>query len=281
MKAVLREMKRKLGRLHPGRSLYVALIIVGLFLIGFAAHELIDAHREYASAREEYQSLREEFPVVTVRPSNVQIPQVNTEAESQASVTNVAAAVRPSPGLVHAPEEVYEDPMIGLLEINSDFVGWMIIDGIIDYPVVRGRNNSRYLNVTFRGQYNASGAIFMDYRNTLGFDEPVAIIYGHNMRDDSMFAPLHQFRNADFMAENQYITIYTPEWELLQYRVFAARITDAWDQIHQLGFRDGAEAARAIRGAPEGARRFLVLSTCTNSADDDERLLIYAALIEN
>jgi len=95
-----------------------------------------------------------------------------------------------------------------------------------------------------------------------------------------MFAPLQQYRDRAFMEENNYITIITPGWELLQYRIFAARITDAWDSIYELGFRDSAAAARAIRGAPEGANRFLVLSTCTTTADDNERLLIYAALVE-
>ena len=95
-----------------------------------------------------------------------------------------------------------------------------------------------------------------------------------------MFAPLRQYLDQDFRTQNQNIVVATLEGEILFYRIFGTRRTDAWDRIYELGFQDADAVARAIPGAPIGASRFLVLSTCTNSADQDERLLIYAELIQ-
>jgi len=51
------------------------------------------------------------------------------------------------------------------LEINPDYVGWLKIDGTnIDFPIVRGNDNEKYLTTTFKGEENILGAVFMDYR---------------------------------------------------------------------------------------------------------------------
>jgi len=154
-----------------------------------------------------------------------------------------------------------------------------MIGNFIDYPVVRGRDNTRYLDTTFSGQGNASGAIFMDCDNARGFDEPVAVLYGHNMRDGTMFAPLHKYRDRSFLTENPNIIVLTSKGELLLYRIFAARVMNVEDRESDLGLSDGSTSSGVFRSAPAGSNRFLVLSTCT-SVDDDERLRIYAALIE-
>ena len=83
------------------------------------------------------------------------------------------------------------------LEINPDYVGWLKIDGtIVDYPVARASDNTKYLNTTFRGNENMLGSIFMDYRCN-GEDLPHIIIYGHDADDVNknklMFGGLKDF----------------------------------------------------------------------------------------
>ena len=193
----------------------------------------------------------------------------------EAPVTGVAtrseATRRPAP-----PSS--EESLKALVELNQDFVGWISVGGIISYPVVQGEDNTKYLNTTFSGRRNPSGAIFMDYRVAGGFDDPVCIIYGHNMKDGSMFARLHRYQNQSFMAERPYITITTAQGDTLTYRIFGAKITDARDVAYNLSFTTAATAAKAFSDAPENAERFLILSTCTNNANDNERLIVYAAL---
>ena len=286
-----RVRKRVKLYLHTrGRILYAALLAVGVFLIAAASQDLISTQIEYASARSEYEQLRDMFTAAAIAPTPV-VP-----APDGTSSIDIDSETPPQPddsesndtgaetGLVQPPvsSSGFWMPVaahLDLKEINPDYIGWIYINNQISYPVVRGRNNSHYIYTTFSGQRNSSGAIFMDHRNSRGFDEPVVIIYGHNMGDGSMFAPLNQYLGAEFMEAHPEIVITTPDEGVLTYRIIAVRQTDAWDRMFYLSFTDEEVAEWTFRNAPDGAERYLILSTCTHSADRDERLLIYAALV--
>ena len=78
-----------------------------------------------------------------------------------------------------------------LRDINPDCVGWIEIPGTnISYPIVQGRDNDHYLRLNFEGKYSVGGVIFLDHRCDSDFDRTNTIIYGHNMRDGSMFGSL-------------------------------------------------------------------------------------------
>ena len=80
-----------------------------------------------------------------------------------------------------------------MLQINPDFIAWITVDGTpIDYPVVRGNDNERYMTTSFYGEQNIFGTLFMDYRNRGSF-VPHIIIYGHNSRNDRKFSSLRRF----------------------------------------------------------------------------------------
>ncbi|MCL2365742.1 MAG: class B sortase [Oscillospiraceae bacterium] len=258
-----------------GWIIYVSLIVIGLVLIGFALFRLISGHLEYTAARNEYQQLREIIEAIPMWPVTPQETHDSSDALETVSV--------PRPGISRSDlptHEEFTDPMETLLEKNPDFIGWIRLEGVIDYPVVQGRNNVRYLNTTFRGERNSSGAIFMDYRNDAAFNDEVTIIYGHNMRDGSMFAPLHRLRDAVFLEENQYISMVTSDWRILTYRIFAVRVISAWDTENDPRRITSATLARTIRTVPETAEHILILSTCTFTADDSERLRVYAVRID-
>jgi len=166
-----------------------------------------------------------------------------------------------------------------LAEQNADFVGWIAVAGTsIDYPVVQGADNERYLHTTFGGQRNAAGAIFMDYRMTRGFDTPVTILYGHNMRDGSMFASLLRYLDPAFLDRHPEITIIDADGERWVYRIFYARQTHARDPIYALDFHSETEMTDFFVAAPTGTDRILVLSTCADGSNRDARVLVYAAL---
>jgi len=170
------------------------------------------------------------------------------------------------------------DPLVELIGMNQDFVGWIYIEGVLDYPIVRGADNDRYLNVTFGGNNNASGAIFMDSRNIRGFEDPVCVLFGHNMRDGSMFKPLHKYSSRAFMEEHPEIIVVTSDGEVLYYRIYAAKYEGSRDLLYELCLPDWSAKPSEFRDAPDGASHFLVLSTCTNSEDKEERLRVFAAL---
>jgi len=244
--------------------LYFSLIAVGAFLAAFALRMILSDVAEDAAARTEYLQLRDDFPSVS-RPT----PQENNFEEEEQT---------------DDPPEADEDfdlrklSLDQLTAINRDFIGWINATHSIDYPVVRGNDNYKYINTTFFGSRNSAGTIFMDYRHTGGFDEHVTILYGHNTRDGSMFSALINFLDPGFLRNNPNINITTKDGKNLTYKVFAATQTDAWDIAYTIGLRDNEKAAEVFPNAPENASRFLLLSTCTRSRDNDERILVYAAL---
>ena len=266
------------GSLHLGHVFYILLIAVGLVMIGYSSFSLISGEREYASARSEYDQLRKLRPVIDAprAAAGTQSLLIQSGQDGDGATTTYNPNYQPF-SVYLEPEQ--PDPLAGLAEINRDFVGWIKVGDFIDYPIVRGRDNVRYLDVTFTGKYNASGAIFMDTDNKQGFNETVTVLYGHNMKDGTMFASLRKYRERAFLEENHNIIILTPEGEILLYRIFAARVTKAENRDADLGLADGATNAGVFRNAPAGSNRFLILSTCT-SVYDDERLRVYAALVE-
>jgi len=174
---------------------------------------------------------------------------------------------------------------IEMLQINPDYVFWIRIDGLgIDHPVVRGENNEKYLNISFYGERNIAGTLFMDYRiegeiaTYTAFESlPHIIIYGHNAEQGGMFKDLHRLKNERFLDENKIITI-TIHGQIVEFEIFSVRESDIYDPAYFLDF----EAPRSFYGfanridAPMIATQILTLSTCVSRGNDDERLIVQA-----
>lgn len=180
-----------------------------------------------------------------------------------------------------------------LLEINPDTVAWIRFDQpeIISYPVVKGKDNDKYLTATFQANDNKLGSIFMDYRNASDFSDPNTIIYGHNMKiGGEMFSQLVEYKKKDFYEENPYFYIYTVDGMLRTYQIFSAGIVaDDLDNYQMVFESDEAYEAYLSRCKKHSAydtgvevnadSRIVSLSTCTN-VRNDERYLVQGVLIE-
>ena len=280
MKELPTGTKSILSRLNGGRILYVALIMVGFLLIMAASKDLSSIQSEDDAARAEYDELRELFYMtgaVSAADKNASNAGL-TPAEKAMGQSPYNSTANPDTP-VAIPEILQAEPMARIIGINGDFAGWICIEGTgVDYPIVQGKDNERYLNTTFTGNYNPAGAVFMDYRLTRGFNESVCVLYGHNMRDGSMFAQLNKYIEPAFMAEHPFVNITTPEGETLIYRVFDAGLTDMRDTAHDPDTLRSAAQAVAADSPPGGEGRYLILSTCTPGADTEERMLVYALL---
>lgn len=98
-----------------------------------------------------------------------------------------------------------------LLSKNEEVFGWIYCEGTkIDYPVVKGTDNSKYLNVGADGTYNRCGALFINCYNIKPLEEPNTIIYGHHMKDGSMFHDLDYWQDADYFKKHSEFYFYTP-----------------------------------------------------------------------
>lgn len=116
--------------------------------------------------------------------------------------------------------DMYEE----LKSINHDYKFWITLeDTKIDYPVVQGEDNNFYLSNDFYKENSISGTIFLDYKNNL--EDKNLILYGHNMRDGSMFAAINKFKEKDFFDSGK-IKIVTENEERI-YEVFSVFVEDA------------------------------------------------------
>ena len=121
-----------------------------------------------------------------------------------------------------------------LSSINSDTVGYIMIDGIdINYPVVKSNDNDFYLNHSFDKRTNKAGWIYMDYRNNSINDKNV-VIYGHNMKDGSMFGRLKQLKKHNVNTINYY-----EGKDKYIYQVFSVYEIDSEDYYITTSFSNG------------------------------------------
>lgn len=111
-----------------------------------------------------------------------------------------------------------------LMKINKDTVGWIRFykePSQINYPVVQGADNDLYLHKTFSANENTLGAIFVDAAASSDFTDKNTIIYGHRMKDGSMFRKLEEYKDKDFWKENPYFYIYTPDGREITYKIYS------------------------------------------------------------
>lgn len=132
------------------------------------------------------------------------------------------------------PEEEPEKPPVEipidfetLQNQNPDIYAWIQIPGTaVDYPIVQSPDDNRYyLNHTVSGEQKAEGAIFTEDYNTKTFRDPNTVIYGHDMKNGSMFQSIHKYMDRSFFDTNRDITIYLPD-KILHYKIFAAYLYD-------------------------------------------------------
>lgn len=179
-----------------------------------------------------------------------------------------------------------------LLDVNPDVVGWLrIANTAIDYPVVQGKDNAYYLNRNYKGEESSAGSIFLDFRNDIGRAQPNTVIYGHRMKDGSMFGDLNKFQKEDFIGKNltfQYDTLY----HSYRAEIFSVYPATADLNYIQTGFENEQEYASFLQTLRERSLyktdtvlgtedRILTLSTCDYTLDPAKgRLVIHAKLIE-
>ncbi|MDS6415253.1 sortase SrtB [Clostridioides difficile] len=175
-----------------------------------------------------------------------------------------------------------------LSKINSDFKFWLSVENTnINYPVVQSKDNSYYLDKDFYKKDSISGTLFMDYRNK-SIDDKNIIIYGHNMKNKTMFNNLNKFKDADFFKKNNKIKITLNGKEFL-YDVFSAYIVESDYDYLKTNFNNESDyqnyindiTSKSLYKSPikvNSNDKIVTLSTCTYEFDD-ARMVIHGRLI--
>lgn len=114
---------------------------------------------------------------------------------------------------------------------NQDIAGWIYIRGTtIDYPIVQGKDNEEYLHQDFNKKKSSSGTIFLDNNCKKDFTSDNNIIYGHHMKNGTMFAQLLKFREESFLKKHNEIMIFTPD-RTIHLKVISAYAQKAQNKI--------------------------------------------------
>ncbi|MCC8167944.1 MAG: sortase [Clostridiales bacterium] len=137
----------------------------------------------------------------------------------------------------------------GLNSINEDVVGWVYQEnGSISYPLLYSGDNDKYLRKTLYGVTSTSGSVFIGGENDPSFSDPLTMIYGHNMKNGSMFGSLKKYKNEeDYFEEHQYFQVYTEDGMAYRYQVFAYfDIKETEGDMEEIQFYDTEDPESAI-----------------------------------
>ena len=234
-------------------KILLSVLLLGIML--FSAYQLYQIYRDYAAEKAIHDMVLEYKPQDTV-PSE-------TETE----------------------EPVINQSVIDLQAVNADVVGWLTIPNTnIDYPFVWYSDNDFYLRRDLEKKYAQAGTLFMDYRCNRDFSSQNTIVYGHQMKNNSMFGSIKNFNNKEFFDNNRTGTIFLAN-QTLELEIFAFLVVKAADkEIYKTDFsKTGnagfmeyiAENARYFRETPLGETdRFVTLSTCSYEFNNARMVLI-------
>lgn len=184
--------------------------------------------------------------------------------------------------------EEYKIDFAKLKQKNSDAIAWIKVNGTdIDFPVVKGTDNSYYLTHNFDKEKNKAGWIFADYRNKFDGTDKNIIIYGHNMKNGSMFASLKDVIKEEWYnnENNKYIALIT-ENENCKYQVFSVYQIETEEYYLQTNISNFKEFVEKIKGRSKKdfnvdikeTDNILTLSTCADNTK--YRVVLHAVKIK-
>lgn len=241
------------------------------------------------------------FAVIFTFAAFMIIRELSQQRKDIDSFQNLSALVTPEPHetLPPSPENgesvpTVEKPVIlrnlaPLFERNSDCIGWLYIEGTkIDYPVMHTPlDPEKYLHRNFDKKYSAAGVPFVDASCTLADDN--MIIYGHNMKNGTMFADITKYRDKAYYTDNPTVELQTAQG-LTQYAVFAVvqvRNDNSWyffhtaDEEAEYNTKVSEIKSRSLYDTgitPTYGQQLITLSTCYG-ADKESRIIVIGAEI--
>lgn len=259
------------------RVVIVLLILLGIGTTGILGIRAIIRHR----AKERYAAL-----------SASQTTEPQTEEAPSETVETLPA--------IDLPEDVVlPDKTIDwetLRGENEDIYAWIMIPGTnVDYPVLQHAEElDYYLDHNLDHSQGYPGCIYTRFHNSTDFEDPNTVIYGHNMKDGSMFRTLHYFEDGAFFAEHPYLYVWQED-RLMVYEIFAAYSFTDHNLLSLIDFNDPdafknyLDDLMAIRNLNVHLRhdtfvpldencRIITLSTCFAGAEE-VRYLVQAVRI--
>lgn len=259
--------------LFENKVFRLIILLICVLVIIYEAVGLYRDNKEYEVADSEYENILNDA---------VTIPQEDEKVETSEEKP------RDYPNLIID---------FGLLKsTNSDFVAWLYFPFFdISYPVVQEQEVDEYLKKTFDGTKNNSGCLFIDVLSSPDFTGMHDIVFGHNMRNGSMFGKLKTLSRSEdreMINENPYIYVYTPN-AVYKYRVFAYYVTTVGSDAYSVVSTDSDYdefidyiSTHTLYEMPDDLDlstrpSILTLSTCSGRSGSGKRFVIHSAKVDS
>ena len=166
-------------------------------------------------------------------------------------------------------------------EISEDIYAWIYIPNThIDYPVFQHpTDNSYYLEHNIDGSEGYPGCIYTENYNAKDFSDPHTVIYGHNMRDTTMFSDLHLYEDEEFFENNRYVYIYTEDMVYV-YKIFAAYQTNNAHQLLNYDFSNKNTVKSYLENTASRMEEPKVYDEDTVFSEDDQILTLSTCVMK-
>lgn len=238
------------------KTIYTVLMLICIIVFLFALYNVVEIMNKYREIDRYYEITLEEY----------------VEVDETGTISNVDLAK--------------------LVAKNSDVKGWIYIDGTdINYPLLQGSNNDYYLYLNYDEEYSDGGSIYIDSSNRGDMTEDHTIIYGHNMKNDTMFGTLNDFKTEAHKDAHPYVYILTLDGKWNKYEIFAYYRADISDGTFNKFDADPQKMAEYVNivssknyysnsNLPTNGEKIITLSTCTEDLDDNCRNVLQAKLVD-
>lgn len=178
-----------------------------------------------------------------------------------------------------------------LHKINPDIIAWIHVPGTkIDYPVLHCHKWNEYLHKDYQGKSSKPGSVFVQPETSAEFTDFHTVVFGHNMRNRSMFGSLHRFQEKNFWKKHENIYIYQPD-KVIKALVYSAYDCSDQSSTYDTVFKDAGEKETWIQMTREKSyypikrkvnsdEHILTLSTCSNGGPKTSRYVVHSVVKE-
>lgn len=219
----------------PKKTLWVIILIISIVVFLVCGGWLVNYFFFQADTTVHRQPSTDSAATTAVTNTNYSETTIQTEAPTERFAETTTSL--PQDDSVDFQE---------LMKTNKDIYAWIYIPNTnVDYPVAQSApdmDDSFYLSHNVYKNYQFSGTIYTEKKNSRDFTDPVTVLYGHNMLNGSMFASLHNFNDKDFFENNNTMFIFTED-KILTYLIYAAyqyddrHILNSFDMSDSTNFR--------------------------------------------
>lgn len=258
-------------------TVLLALVFVGGLIL--SARQM----QQYGKAEEAYDHAQQmAFGTEPSRQEQTEQTQAPTQAQTEPSEL-------PQLPLDAQAQSLTEIDLQSLRYVNQDVLGWIYIpDTAVSYPLMYSEEQEEYLYKSWDGQPNNAGSIFLERLNKTDISDFHTIIYGHNMKNGSMFGDLVGYWKQDFYDSHPYVYLVTDRG-IFRYEIFAAYEAGVESNTYRLYFADDAQKQACVqeylsqsvvqpRITPDSTAPILTLSTCTGTGIYTTRWVVQAVL---